>query len=46
MWYVGDAERDIQAGKLRHADSVAWYVIGLRTSSRWGDAYINAPLDV
>lgn len=49
-WYVGDAERDIQAGKaagMRTAVALYGYLDVTDQPAEWGaDAFVNAPLDI
>lgn len=49
-WYVGDAERDIQAGKAAGMQTVValyGYLDVTDQPAEWGaDAFINAPLDL
>lgn len=49
-WYVGDAERDIQAGKaasMRTVVALYGYLDVTDKPAEWGaDKYINAPLEV
>ncbi len=49
-WYIGDAERDIQAGKaagMRTAVALYGYLDVTDRPAEWGaDAFVNAPLDI